>query len=213
MDLRVNIGCGITPTPGWINLDYSPSVCIVNCRPLAKVLLRTPFLPFNHRKFISVAMAEHIQFGSATKLPFPEGSVEVIYSSHMMEHLHRADAALFLKEARRVLAPDGIIGLALPDLRPLAVAYLNSGDANTFVESTFLVPDRAASIKYRLLNIIWGERHHQWMYDGVSVTKILIGQGFRDPHILEPGETSISNHGALNLSERVMESVYVEARK
>jgi predicted SAM-dependent methyltransferase len=213
MGLRVNIGCGITPTTGWINLDNSPSVRLANWRLLAKVLLRTPFLPCNQRKFISEAIAQRIRFASAIKLPFPDESVEVIYSSHMMEHLSRPNAVLFCSEARRVLAPDGIIRLALPDLRRLAVAYLDNGDADAFVESTFLAPDRARSKKYRFLNIIWGERHHQWMYDGASLIKILIAHDFHDAHILEAGKTTISDPGELNLAERIAESVYVEARR
>jgi predicted SAM-dependent methyltransferase len=213
MGLRINVGCGITPTPGWINLDNSPSVRIANWRPLAKLLLRTPFLPLNQREFISQAMAHRIRCASATKLPFPDGSVEVIYSSHMMEHLHRTDTALFLQEARRVLAPDGIIRLALPDLRRLAIAYLNDGDADTFLESTLLSPDHIRSKKYRLLSLVWGERHHLWMYDGASLIKILTAHGFRDAQILEAGKTIISDPGMLNLAERIAESVYVEARR
>ena len=130
-----------------------------------------------------------------------------------MEHLHRADAALFLQEARRVLAPDGIIRLALPDLRRLAAAYIDDGDADAFVESTFLVPDRAKSKKYQLFSFIWGERHHQWMYDGASLVKMLTDHGFRDAQMLEAGKTTIADPGVLNLAERIAESVYVEARR
>jgi hypothetical protein len=52
---------------------------------LAKLLLRMPFLPLAQREFIFQAMAQRIRFASATKLPFRNRSVEVIYSSHMME--------------------------------------------------------------------------------------------------------------------------------
>jgi hypothetical protein len=116
-----------------------------------------------------------------------------------------------LQEARRVLAPDGIIRLALPDLRRLAVGYLNGGDADVFLESTLLAPDHIRSKKYRFLHLIWGERHHLWMYDGASLIKILTTHGFRDAQILDAGKTTIPDPGMLNLGERIAESVYVRS--
>lgn len=49
-------------------------------------------------------------------LPFPDGSVAVAYTSHTLEHLYPDEALRLLGEIRRVLAPDGVARVAVPDI-------------------------------------------------------------------------------------------------
>jgi hypothetical protein len=56
-----------------------------------------------------------------------------------------------------------------------------------------------------------GSRLHQWMYDGRSLSRLLVSQGFVSPRVLKAGETQISDPKGLDLYERSHESVYVEA--
>ena len=51
----------------------------------------------------------------------------------MLEHLDRAEARSFLGECLRVLAPGGILRLAVPDLRNAAYQYLRLSDADGFL--------------------------------------------------------------------------------
>src|SRR5215475_8397740 len=48
-------------------------------------------------------------------LPFPDSSMEFIYSCHMLEHLHVTEAIRLLKECHRVLKSEGYMRLTLPD--------------------------------------------------------------------------------------------------
>ena len=50
-----------------------------------------------------------------------------------------------------------------------------------------------------------------WMYDGDSICRLLLSEGFKDAQVKEPCKTNISNPGELNLEERMPESVFVEA--
>jgi predicted SAM-dependent methyltransferase len=47
---------------------------------------------------------------------FGDGSVEYLYSRHMLEHLSCADARRALTAWRRVLAADGILHVVVPDI-------------------------------------------------------------------------------------------------
>jgi hypothetical protein len=49
------------------------------------------------------------------------------------------------------------------------------------------------------------------MYDAPSLIKLLREHGFVDPVDMRPGETRIPNPQKLNLREREIESIYVEA--
>ncbi|MBF0295847.1 MAG: class I SAM-dependent methyltransferase [Magnetococcales bacterium] len=44
----------------------------------------------------------------ATRLPLPDGRIDVAYSHQLMEHLHPDDAMAQLREIHRILAPGGI---------------------------------------------------------------------------------------------------------
>jgi SAM-dependent methyltransferase len=50
-------------------------------------------------------------------LPFPEGSMDVVYAGALIEHLY--DPEFFLRECHRVLAEEGIILLSTPNIASL----------------------------------------------------------------------------------------------
>jgi predicted SAM-dependent methyltransferase len=95
----VNIGCGSTHHPAWVNLDISsadPSVLRVN-----------------------------IHQG----LPFEPNCVGVCYSSHVLEHLDQVGAKFLLSECFRIMQPGGTIRLAVPDLERTAREYIRILDS------------------------------------------------------------------------------------
>lgn len=212
--MRVNVGCGQGPTPGWHNFDNSLSLWLARYSFLVAALRRFRLLDDFQINFICFSQANHIEYGDIVKgLAIQDGVVEVLYASHVLEHLDREEVSVFLKEAKRLLRPGGILRLAVPDIRLHVEEYLESRDADRFIEATLLAQPKPRSLASRLRLLLMGGRHHHWMYDGESLSRALIKSGFHDPRVLEPGQTTIPNPGELNLAERVEESVYVEARK
>lgn len=63
------------------------------------------------------------QFDATKNIPYMDKSVSLIVASHFLEHISRADGEKFLKECRRVLKPDGIIRLTIPDTYEIARHY------------------------------------------------------------------------------------------
>jgi len=57
------------------------------------------------------------------KLPFSIGSLDRIYSEHVLEHVSYETGVFFLKEAFRTLRTGGIIRIAMPDLDALIDGY------------------------------------------------------------------------------------------
>jgi predicted SAM-dependent methyltransferase len=211
-NMRINVGCGQTPTEGWRNFDNSLSLHLAKIPFLPELLHKAGILERLQYQFIHFARSNQIEYGDATKgLPISDGSVDVLYSSHMLEHLDPGEASLFLKEARRVLRPGGTIRLAVPDLRQQVQEYMASEDANAFIAGTYLAEPRPRAIAQRLRILFVGTRHHQWMYDGVSLRGLLLAHGFVEAEIMSAGQTKIQTPGSLNVQERLSKSVYVEA--
>jgi SAM-dependent methyltransferase len=92
----LNLGCGARFHPGWINLDIQPV---------------TP---------------EIRKWDLRSELPFPEGSFDAVYHSHVLEHFSRADGLKLLQDCLRVLRKGGIVRVAVPDLERIARAYLQA---------------------------------------------------------------------------------------
>jgi SAM-dependent methyltransferase len=202
--LRVNVGCGATPTPGWTNFDNSLTVV------LAKLPFAPAFLGPTRSAFVAEVRRGSVRRAQATLLPIADGSAEVLYSSHMLEHLARSNARRFLAEAKRVLSPRGVLRLAVPDLRIQVERYLRVGDADAFVDGTRLAADHSTTALARLRLFVAGVREHVWMYDAQSLTRLVASVGFSDVAVVPPGETRISDAAPLNLREREDESLYVE---
>lgn len=212
--VRVNVGCGQTPTEGWTNLDNSPSVRIAKYLFLPSLLRIVHLIAPDQYAFTTVARARGIEFCDVTRgLPFAANSVDVVYSSHMLEHLDRKEAAAFLEEAMRVLRSGGHLRLAVPDLRKLLESYLEERDADAFMSRTHTCQPRPSNFRGRLRQILVGARHHHWMYDARSLERLLTSHGFVRAASLPPGETRIPEPGALDLAERAEESLYAEAIK
>jgi predicted SAM-dependent methyltransferase len=61
-------------------------------------------------------------------LPYDTGTVDAINAQHMLEHLTYKEGLSFLRECRRVLKPDGVMRVAVPDAELLADLYVNGDD-------------------------------------------------------------------------------------
>lgn len=59
-------------------------------------------------------------------IPFENNYFDVVYHSHVLEHFTKSDAKKFLIECLRVLKPDGIFRIAVPDLERIAKEYLTN---------------------------------------------------------------------------------------
>lgn len=212
---RVNIGCGTSPTPGYLNFDGSSAVWLARIPFRLSFAKRLGILSHENLRYIEALKSSSTRFADATRrIPLPDASVEVLYSSHMLEHLPLDQVPSFLAEARRVLAKGGILRLAVPDLRRQAEQYLSTNDADDFVAGLYMTgiwsSTRTLAGKLRFL-MAGAPSCHKWMYDGTSLVALLSRHGFDDPIVQPEGVTRIEDPGSLDLFERCTESVFVEA--
>ena len=57
-------------------------------------------------------------------IPFPDGSVDAVYHSHVLEHIDRSAVPGCLAEIRRVLRIGGVHRIVVPDLELVVRNYL-----------------------------------------------------------------------------------------
>jgi predicted SAM-dependent methyltransferase len=67
---------------------------------------------------------EAISHNVTDGLPFPDGMFDVVYHSHLLEHLPLEKALPFMKECARVLKSGGFVRILVPDLEQIARLYL-----------------------------------------------------------------------------------------
>lgn len=212
---RINVGCGANPTPGWLNFDNSLTVRLARVPALLQLLAKLGVIGAHQLHFARVVRREGILWANAVhRIPVPDSSAEVVYTSHMIEHLDpHSEVPSFLREVRRVLIPNGVLRLAAPDLSRRVHRYLETHDADEFIASLRLIDGTPRSVVSITRYLLVGFRNHRWMYDASSLIRLLERYEFIDPRALPAGQTTIPYPGPLNLREREDESMYVEARR
>lgn len=153
----------------------------------------------------------YIGGGGATKLPFRNETVDVVYSSHMIEHLYEEDFQKFLNEAERVLKSDGVFRVVIPDLLICCKKYLETNNADEFCSMIYMGNRRKP--KHKISMLLLGDRKHKWMYDGKSLKDYIESHSNFVATVLPAGVTSIKGKTRINLRERESESVYLECHK
>jgi predicted SAM-dependent methyltransferase len=175
---RLNWGCGTSPEPGWVNSDIKEDP--------------------------AVEVTADILEG----LPLEAGSFDYVVSIHALPELKYPDQVPALMELRRVLAPEGVLRLALPNLDRAIRAY-QEGDRDYF-----LVPDsdaRAIGSKM-IVQLLWyGYSKTLFTYDFIA--ELLERAGFRDVRRCEYRQTANRFPEIVSLDNRPEESLFVEARR
>lgn len=122
--LKLNLGCGLATQEGWVNIDSSCNARLAKYPRLRRFLGKLKILP---GRLLEVPWPKNITSLDVRRgLPYPNSSVMYIYSSHLLEHLSRAEARKLLKECYRVLVSGGVIRIIVPDLRTCVGKYTDS---------------------------------------------------------------------------------------
>jgi predicted SAM-dependent methyltransferase len=138
-------------------------------------------------------------------LPFPDESVSIIYSSHVLEHFLYRDLMRLLADCSRVLKPGGSFSVCVPDASIYVQAYLNP---ETF-DRSFLAykPAMVSDLKMDRLNYIaYMDGHHRFMFDAENLARVLTEAGLTDVRIRD-------FDFALDILERKYESIYAVGMK
>ncbi len=203
--VKLNLGCGAQTPDGWIHVDFAPGARFAKFPFFRSINKKLKLFDINwNRKIIIHNLTK--------KFPWKESSVDVIYSSHTLEHFTREDGRRFLSECYRVLRKDGIIRIVVPDLRSLVDEYLkNNIPADQFVENLgVLYENRSNVLKKHMVKFI--EFPHKCMYDSRRLIEIMRDIGF-DVSCRAAFDSDIPDIRTIELEERTENAVIAEGRK
>ena len=203
--MKINLGCGSQTPGGWINVDYA----------LGARLMRVPlFRRLNQRfRFFNLSWNDSVFIHDLTKtFPWDSGSVDVIYSSHTLEHFTRENGVRFLKECHRVLKRSGSIRIVVPDLAHIVQAYLDGQiRADEFVDKLEVLFDPSTNpIKHKLAP--FAQFPHRCMYDTPTLMSVMDGIGF-ECESKGPFQSIIPDIRSIEIEPRTVNAVIVEGRK
>lgn len=217
--ILLNVGCGAVRPAGWVNCD-----CSLNSVAQSLLVLR-----YFARKFIKSTIYEQhnvVYMNLNRPWRFSEGTVDVVYASHVFEHLSTGSAQHFLAESRRTLRVGGALRIVVPDLLALAEMYVErarNGAASASHEflgaldmhfGNICPPEKPLITK--IAYWLQGCPHqHKYMYDAASMLALLHKAGFLGVVLSKYGESEYIPEicDVENGQERYSPSIYVEARK
>ncbi|MGH7154427.1 MAG: class I SAM-dependent methyltransferase [Acetobacteraceae bacterium] len=149
-DLKLNVGCGPKPKPGWVNID------------------------------LFATGGGQIPLDLRRELPFATSSASIVYGEHVFEHLgYPGDAQHFLGEALRILKPGGVLSIGVPDVELVLRAYV-ADDASHFQFSHRWHPDWCDTHLHQVNYTFRQGSEHKYAYDHETLAKVVADAGFVD---------------------------------
>lgn len=236
----LNLGCGTKTSENFVNIDWSPALLVSQ-----SALLRTfatIFLDEQRRDRLRELKGNVLVHNLKNGIPFQTGTVDVVYHSHILEHLNREHVSGFLDEIVRVLKPGGLHRICVPDLEALVRRYLRNlevasasdmdADHDAYIEAFLEQCVRREPygtrhqprVRRALENFLFGDARkrgetHQWMYDRVNLKTRLRDAGFSEIRSVAWNESSIPLWRESDLEsgaegqEYKPHSLYMECRK
>jgi predicted SAM-dependent methyltransferase len=149
-ELNLHLGCGSINHPEFVNIDGLPAPHIHYIRSLDNLSI------------------------------FKDHSVDLIYSSHCLEHFSHKKTLQILTEWNRVLKRGGILRLAVPDFDVLMKVYQETGND---IKPILGVLMGGQDYKYNF---------HMAAFNGQSLRDLLIEAGFSDVKEWNPGSSPMT---------------------
>lgn len=198
--MRLNLGCGTVAPESWCNVDYG-----IGAR------LNRPFLRPLTRRLFSTAWPDNIVLHDLTKaLPWADGSVDAVYSSHTLEHLDKDAGERLVAECRRVLKPGGILRIVVPDLGRIVGGYQDGRiESRDFLVELGAHAPWAGRGRLRDIVALFSGSRHLCMYDEAALLGLLGRHGFTGRRAA-PFDSAIGDIGEIEREDRAVGELIVE---
>ena len=146
--VKINLGSGHWKLDGWVNVDIDRDSQPDVCANL----------------------------GSG--LPFANGVARLMHSEDFIDQLALENAAGFLRECHRILAPGGVLRVLTPDMRKLAQLYLHDPEQLKSLWKRFVGVPLSLDTAGEVFNNGMRFAGHTFLYDEETFTALASSCGF-----------------------------------
>jgi SAM-dependent methyltransferase len=146
-----------------------------------------------------------IYLDATKRLPFPDNSVDLVFSEHFIEHIKLREAQFFLRECHRVLRPGGSMRHSTPDLQFYVNLYLGQTPGVTldhfWARARHIRPVTPPPAVY--MNEILRLYGHRFIFDFDYLASLCRDAGFVGVKRVAYGESEIAQFSGLEQHSRV----------
>ena len=146
--IKINLGSGHWKLEGWVNVD----------------------IDFDSDPDVCANLAGG--------LPFTSGIAQLMHTEDFIDQLELEEAAEFLRECHRILAPGGVLRVLTPDMRKLADMYLNDPEQLKSMWTEFVGVPLALETAGEVFNLGMRFAGHTFLYDEQTFQALAAKCGF-----------------------------------
>jgi predicted SAM-dependent methyltransferase len=146
--IKINLGSGHWKLEGWVNVDIDRESDPDVCADLAG------------------------------GLPFASGVAQLMHTEDFIDQLELEQAAEFLRECHRILAPGGVLRVLTPDMRQLADLYLNDPERLNAMWTEFVGVPLVLETAGEVFNLGMRFAGHTFLYDEQTFQALALQCGF-----------------------------------
>jgi SAM-dependent methyltransferase len=222
--------------PFWNNVDFSMLAFFARHPLCAKIIRKIGILSEKRFTRLQFYDLQIIRWNVRKGIPFNDNTFDVVYHSHFLEHLDKKAAVLFLYDCYRVLKPQGVIRVVVPDLSAMCRRYIASFEVlekckqfeysliTHHEESVGILLDQIVTTEpagtaeqpffVRIIerfvrgNAARAGEMHRWMYDKYTLGKLLGDIGFKDISAERPETGRINGWSEYHLDTNENGSIY-----
>lgn len=209
----LNVGCGLIAPFGWINFDSSFTLKLARTPLIGSSIIRS----INGPDWPSSALCGDVVKG----LKIPLESCDLIFASHVLEHISLSDFHIAMNNIYSYLKKGGIFRAIVPDLNYYIKKYgsqISDASASPKASSEFMekmnigYAQSRRNIFFRLLEAFKNSRH-QWMWDASSLFSAFVEHDFKGVRLCEYGDWSDVRFKLVDKKESYADSICIEGLK
>ena len=171
--IKLHLGAFNCALNGWVNTDITPHIWVARVPFAAQLLRAVGRMTQDRLEEHKRGQFSRLKYMDLTRpLPFADGSVSAVFSSHVFEHLFLDEVERLVAEIYRILAPGGVCRVVVPNLSDVVALY-DPEDPKPFLEAMFEI-GRRSDIK---------NAHHSG-FTPQSMSKLFASKGFRKTSVL-----------------------------
>lgn len=192
----VQFGCGLSCPSGWINYDSSFRLRLQRLPVVGALVPSGPYGRF----------PGDVRYGDIIKgLPLKPGSVELLYCSHVLEHLALEELRVALRNCHALLANRGTFRIVLPDLEHMIRTYGESSANDRgfrFIQNSGMGMTRRSRGWLGRVKETFASSRHVWLWDYPSLSEELSQAGFSGIRRATFGDSGIAAYEAVEAEPR-----------